>query len=127
MVQGVTSPIALVEDLKFQEVAPFITRTDEFFQGIAFMTNARAFDRLTDAQKQGLTRAHAEAGTYSQALMSQVADQTIGQLKTQNANYLTIDTKPIVARARVFYDGLDSQGKLPAGYFAAVEAARSAA
>jgi TRAP-type transport system periplasmic protein len=41
IVEAVNSPVALVEPMRFYEVAPHIVRHDEYPQGLAFMTNAR--------------------------------------------------------------------------------------
>ncbi|MGQ0677551.1 MAG: TRAP transporter substrate-binding protein, partial [Rhodospirillales bacterium] len=69
IVNAVTSPVALVESMRFQEVAPVITRTDEYWQSIAFMMNQKAFDRLPKDQQQALLKAHADAAKYSADLM----------------------------------------------------------
>lgn len=127
VVQSVTTPIGLVQDMKFNEVAPFITRTDEFFQAVAFMMNARGFERLSDSQKQAVVRAHADAGAFSRKLMDEVAVTSIEKMKNNGATYLELDRKPVIEKARTFYDQLEKQGKVPAGFFAAVEAARTAA
>lgn len=124
VVEAVTSPIALVEDLKFYEVAPTITRTDEFFQEIAFMTNAKAFRGLSPEFQQALLRAHKDAGTFSAKVMSDTATSSIERMKQRGAKYAEIDTKPIVAKMAQFYEAEAKAGRVPAGYFEAVEATR---
>ena len=46
LADAVTSPAALVTAMGFYEQAPYITQTNEFWQGLPFMMNAAAFDDL---------------------------------------------------------------------------------
>jgi tripartite ATP-independent transporter DctP family solute receptor len=124
VVESVTTPIALVEDLKFYEVAPNIARTDEFFQEIAFMMNAKAFKNLPPDLQQALLRAHEDAGSFSVQVMNDTAANSIARMTAKGAKYTTLDTAPIVAKMRDFYQAEDKAGHVPAGYFAAVEATR---
>ena len=125
VVQAVTSPVALVEDLKFQEVAPFVTRTNEFFQEIAFMVNARGLARLPDAQREAVLRAHKDAGAYSAQLADEVTKNSLQRMSAKGVTYKEIDTAPLVAKAREYYAKLDKDGKVPPGIFAAVDAAKA--
>ena len=125
MVQVVTTPVVLVENLKFQEVAPFITRTNEFFQEIAFMVNGRGLNRLPNAQRDAVERAHKDAGTYSVQVADEVTKGSLERMQVKGTTYKEIDTSGIVAKAREFYAGLEKQGKVPAGLFAAVDAAKA--
>lgn len=125
VVESVTSPIALVEDLKFYEVAPNIVRTDEFFQEIAFMMNAKAFKNLAPDLQQALLRAHKDAGAFSVQVMNDTATNSIKRMTAKGAKYTTLDTAPIIARMHDFYQAEDKAGHVPAGYFAAVEATRN--
>jgi tripartite ATP-independent transporter DctP family solute receptor len=125
IVQAVNSPIALVESMRFYEVAPHIVRHNEYYQEIAFMTNARALDRLSPEAKQALLRAYAEAGAYSQNLMGREADESIARMKARGVTYSDVDIAPFVARMKEFYDAAEKSGTLPKGYMAAVATARS--
>jgi len=124
IVQAVNSPIALVESMRFYEVAPHIVRHNEYYQEIAFMTNARALERLAPEAKQALLRAYAEAGQYSQDLMGREADESIARMKARGVTYSDIDIAPFVGRMREFYAEAEKTGTLPKGYMAAVAAAR---
>jgi TRAP-type C4-dicarboxylate transport system substrate-binding protein len=124
IVQAVNSPIALVESMRFYEVAPNIVRHNEYFQEIAFLTNAKAFDGLAPDVKAAVLRAHAEAGKYSQELMGSEAAASIERMKARGVTYTEMDIKPVVARMKEFYAEQEKSGALPKGYMAAVEAAR---
>ena len=58
LANAVTSPAALVESMGFYEQAPYITQTNEFWQGLPFMMNAAAFDDLSEENQKALLQAH---------------------------------------------------------------------
>jgi tripartite ATP-independent transporter DctP family solute receptor len=124
VVDSVTVPIAMVESMRFTEVAPVITRTDEFWQEIAFMMNARAFKKLAPAAQEALLKAHKAAGEYSVKLMNETADQSLARMRGHGVQVSELDRSGLVKRARAFYDTERKAGHVPAGFFEAVEAAR---
>jgi TRAP-type transport system periplasmic protein len=120
IVDAVTSPVALVESMKFQEVAPHITRTDEYWQAIAFMMNQQAFDRLSPELQQALLKAHEDAGRYSFELMGEVAAESLERMQGQGATYSEIDLRPFVEKMQSFYEAKEAAGELPKGFMQAV-------
>jgi TRAP-type C4-dicarboxylate transport system substrate-binding protein len=124
IVQSVNSPIALVESMRFYEVAPHIVRHNEYFQEIAFMTNAKAYDGLPADVQQALLRAHVDAGRFSGELMGKEAVESIERMKARGVTYNEIDIRPFVARMKQFYAEQEKAGALPPGFMAAVETAR---
>lgn len=125
IVQAVNSPIALVESMRFNEVAPHISRHNEYWQSIGFMMNLKAYEALDGETKEGLLRAYDEAGAYSRDLMGEVADASIKAMVEDGATYSQIDTGPFIERMKSFYEEMDANGELPEGFLAAVEAARA--
>jgi len=124
IVNAVNSPVALVEPMRFTEVAEYVLRTDEYYQSIGFMVNAQALADLTDEQRTAVMRAYDEVGASSARVMN---DATVGALSRMDANgvrYLEIDTRAFVERMASFYDDLEAKGELPDGFRAAVDAAR---
>jgi tripartite ATP-independent transporter DctP family solute receptor len=124
LVQAVNSPIALVEAMRFYEVAPHIVRHNEYYQEIAFLMNAKAFEALAPDVRAGVLRAHAETGKFSQELMGKEAEESIARMKAKGVTYKEIDIAPFVARMKEFYDAAEKAGSLPVGYMAAVNAAK---
>ncbi len=125
IVQAVNSPIALVESMRFNEVAPYISRHDEYWQSIGFMMNITAYDALDDETRAGLLRAYNEAGAYSRELMGAVSDESIKHMVDNGTTYTVLDTEPFVIKMQSFYDKMAAAGELPEGFLAAVEAART--
>lgn len=124
IVQAVNSPIALVESMRFHEVAPHISRHNEYWQSIGFMMNADAYEALDEETKAGLLKAYEEAGAYSREIMGKVAEESIDSMKAAGATYMELDTGPFVERMKVFYEDMAEAGDLPDGFLDAVEAAR---
>ena len=125
IVQAVNSPIALVESMRFNEVAPYITRMDEYWQSVGFMVNESALEALDEDTREGLLKAYAEAGELSQEIMFSVADESIERMVADGATYTEIDISPLVEKMATFYADMAESGELPEGFLEAVEAART--
>lgn len=126
IVQAVNSPIALVESMRFNEVAPYIARHDEYWQSIGFMMNLKAYDKLSPETRAGLLKAYNEAGDYSKKVMNDVTDASIKRMEAKGAHYTVLDTKPFVAAMAGFYAEMEKKGELPKGFIETVEATRKA-
>ena len=124
LISAVNSPIALVESMRFNEVASHIARTDEYHQSIGLMVNADALAALDDKQREALMRAYDEAAELSVTLMQEATDKSMERMTSDGIVYTELDTAPFVARMAEFYDDLEAKGELPEGFRAAVEAAR---
>ena len=124
IVDAVNSPVALVESMKFYEVAPRIIRHNEYPQGIAFMTNAKALKGLAPEVRAAVEKAHADAGAYSVKMTMEVLDASLARMKAKGVTYEEPDTSSLVKKATEYYGQLDKQGKLPKGFLEAVRATR---
>jgi tripartite ATP-independent transporter DctP family solute receptor len=124
LVNAITSPIALVESMKFQEVAPHITRTNEYYQSIAFMMNQKAFDGLPKESQDALVKAFYDAAGFSEKLMGQESVESIARMKAKGATYSEPDLKAWTARMLAFYKDREAKGELPRGFLEAVEKTR---
>ncbi|WP_251976097.1 TRAP transporter substrate-binding protein [Salinicola avicenniae] len=124
IVQAVTSPISMVEAMRFNEVAPHIARTNEYYQSIGFMTNQAALEALDDDTREGLMRAYRETGEESQTAMAEVADASLERMQQDGVSYTELDTQPFIERTRELYERLDAEGDLPAGFLQSVQDTR---
>lgn len=125
IVGAVNSPIALVESMRFYEVAPHVVRHDEYYQSIGFMTNQAAYDKLDPELQDALNRAYTDAGAYSHDIMGTAAEESIARMKEQGVTFVNVDRKPFVDSMAQFYQDLEAQGELPKGFLAMVEATRT--
>ena len=126
IVQAVNSPIALVESMRFNEVAPYITRMDEYWQSVGFMVNEDALNALDEETRAGLLKAYDEAGAMSQDLMFSVADASIERMVEDGATYTVIDTAPLVDTMRAYYEEQAAEGNLPDGLLETIDETRAA-
>lgn len=126
IVEAVNSPIALVESMRFNEVAPYITRHDEYWQSIGFMVNESALAALDEDTRAGLLKAYAETGEYSREVMFRVAEESISRMEEAGATYTVLDTAPLVEKMQGFYKAMAEKGELPEGLLEAIESSRAA-
>jgi TRAP-type transport system periplasmic protein len=124
IVEALTSPILLVEDNKFYEVAPYITRTDEFPQSVTFMINKQAYDGLSPELREAVDRAFADASDHAAQLQEGAVEQSLARMATLGVDYKEIDVAPFVARTQDFYAERQRTGVLPDGFLEAVAATR---
>ncbi|MBI4182402.1 MAG: TRAP transporter substrate-binding protein [Proteobacteria bacterium] len=124
IVESVNSPVALVESMKFFEVAPHIVRHDEYPQGIAFMTNAKAYEGLPKDLRAAVDRAYKDAGKYSTDLTMSITGESLKRMQAKGVTYSEPDLSEFIKKMQQFYAELDRQGKLPKGFVAAVNASR---
>lgn len=125
VIDGVTSPISLVEPMKFYEPAKHIMRTDEFPQALAYMTNAGAWDALDNKTRQAMIRAQQEASQYAAKLANESAAETLARMKAGGAAYSEPDMSAFVASMAEFYKELVKSGEMPAAVLAKIEETRN--
>lgn len=126
IVEAVNSPVALVETMRFHEVAPHIIRHDEYPQGLAFMANAAAWNGLDDATRAKIIEAYDEVAAEFAAKTDAEADASLERMKAAGVSVTVMDTAPVVARMAEMYAQMDAEGKLPTGFMDAVNATRAA-
>ena len=122
IIEACNSPMALVEPMKFYETAKYITRHDEFPQGLAFMTNAKDFEKLSPELKKVVVDAVKGAGDYSAVLMEKQAQESIARMEKKGVKYSVIDKKPFVEKIAKLYAKMESDGKMPKGLLAEIQA-----
>lgn len=126
IVEAVNSPIALVEPMRFYEVAPHVIRHNEYPQGMAFMTNARMWNGLDEETRAQVLAAYAEVTAESVALMTAAAEESMARMAAEGVTFSAPDTADFVARMGELYAEMDARGELPDGFLAAVDATRAA-
>jgi TRAP-type transport system periplasmic protein len=124
IVEAVNSPIALVESMRFHEVAPHILRHDEYEQGMAFMMSAVAWNRLDEETQGHLLDAYNAVAEESANRMGEIANEAIDRMKAEGATYDELDTAPFIARMAEMYQAMDEAGQLPEGFLDTVNATR---
>jgi TRAP-type C4-dicarboxylate transport system substrate-binding protein len=124
IVEAVNSPVALVESMRFYEVAPHIVRHDEYPQGLAFMTNAAAWNGLDEGTRAQVLEAYNEVAAEFAAKTDATANESLARMAEKGVTFTVMDTAPLVARMAEMYAAMDASGTLPAGLLAAIDASR---
>jgi TRAP-type C4-dicarboxylate transport system substrate-binding protein len=124
IVSAVNSPIALVESMRFYEVAPHIIKHDEYYQSIGFMVHKASYDSLPDNLKAAVDKAYADTGSFSFEVMNKSAEESIVRMKATGVTMVDIDRAPFVSVMADWYKKKDAAGELPEGFLATVEATR---
>ena len=124
IVDAVNSPIALVESMRFYEVAPHIIKHDEYYQSIGFMVHQPSYDKLSSDLKSAVDKAYADAGKYSFSVMGAAADESLARMKSKGVTFGSVDRSPFVKIMADFYAQKQQAGELPEGFLAAVEATK---
>ncbi len=125
IVSAVNSPIALVESMRFYEVAPNVIRHDEYYQSIGFMINQKAYEALSPEHRKAVDQAYAEAGKYSEEIMGKAADESIKRMEAKGVTFVDVDRKPFIERMAAFYVEMDKKGDLPPEFLKVVEQTRT--
>lgn len=126
IIESVTSPISLVKPMRFYEVAPHIARTDEFPQGLAFMTNADAWNGLNEETRSDIIEAYNQVAEEFQPRIDEVVNEDLAYMEAKGVTYFELDTSPFIERMSTFYDDLNEKGELPEGFMETVNLTRSA-
>ncbi|GHB11968.1 TRAP transporter substrate-binding protein [Salinicola rhizosphaerae] len=127
IVQAVTTPVSMVESMRFKEVAPYLARTNEYYQSIGFMTNQAALEGLDDDTRVGLMRAYRETAKESHELLAEVTRKSLARMKKDGLSYTELDTQPFIERTQKLYQQMDADGDLPEGFLETVKATRQPA
>ena len=124
IVSAVNSPIALVESMRFYEVAPHVVRHDEYYQSIGFMVHQPSYDKLSADLKAAVDKAYAEAGKLSFEIMDKSANDSIARMKSKGVTFVDIDRAPFVKVMADFYKQKEAAGELPKRFLEVVEKTR---
>jgi len=116
VVEAVNSPVSQVSSMKFAEVAPNMTITNEYPQEIVFVMNKDKFDRLTEEEQKIIVEASNETGEKGTELAEEAADEDIDKMKEENDLKIhEINTEKWTEELIPFYEKFEEDGNLPEG------------
>jgi len=115
-IASASSPVALVESMKFQEVAKYILRTDAFPQGMGFMTNNKAFESLSPELQEAVLEAHRIACKFSQEIMRKTAEDSIARMvREEGVTFIRAPMDEWRKKVEPLYAKWEKEGRIPAG------------
>lgn len=123
MVESVTSPVTLINDTKFVEVCPYVTRTNEYPQTLAFFMNKNKFRSLPEDLQKTVLDACNQAGEEYSAKLDSVASGVLDEArKTYNITYSEIDMSSFIEKAKTHYASLKKKGSMPEEFWEIIDA-----
>src|SRR4051812_13784514 len=122
VVNAVTAPVALVNPMKFTEVAPYIIEIREYPQTWPITISEKTWKKLPPAQQQLLVNAANEAGkVYTQTTNERIAGDIQAMVTNNKAEVIKVDTASFRRKMEPFYDELVKEKLLSAEILATVK------
>lgn len=107
VVNAVTAPLSTVNQMKFTEVAPYITEIREYPQTWPIMISEKTWKKLSPEQQQLMVKAGNEAGrVYTQTTMDRVQGDINAMVTKNKAEIIKVDTASFRRKMEPFYDEL---------------------
>lgn len=120
-VEAVVSPISLVYNMKFTEVAPYVAVVNKTPQYVGYVMNKEKFDSLTKEQQQLLIDCANETGEYATQLTMEAVDKQIELIETEhNGVFTDVDAAPFTQKLREHYLQIDAEGNYGEGVIKAI-------
>lgn len=121
VVNAVTAPIALVNPMKFAEVAPYIIEIREYPQTWPITISERTWRKLNPTQQQLLVSAANEAGkVYTQTTQERIRTDIEAMTNNNKAQFIKVDTAAFRRKMEPFYEQLVKDKRLSAEVLSAV-------
>lgn len=125
MIQAVTSPMNLVRPMNFTEVGKYVIRLNEFPQLLIVYINQKSYDKLSDEQKDALSRAYNDAGEYYTQLNYESAETDIKyMLEEHGATFIRLPLGPWRKKIKPLYKEMEANGKIAKGFYEMVQGLR---
>lgn len=114
-VDAATSTIGQLYGMKFTEVAPYVTRINEYSAEAILVCNADTWDKLSTDQQAVITQVSNEMGDKMSTLLDEAVQEDIEKMTAEGANFSDIDTDAFRTKLTDFYRSLEADGTLPEG------------
>ena len=123
VVNAVTAPVSAVNQMKFTEVAPYITEIREYPQTWPITISEKTWKKLNAEQQQLLVKAANEAGkVYTQTTMDRIQGDINSMVTNNKAQIIKVDTASFCRKMEPFYDELVKDKLLTPQILAAIKA-----
>lgn len=117
LVNAVTSPISLVWSMKFTEVAPHMTITEEYPQDIVLTMSEEFYQGLSEEHQQILVEAANETGEENNKLIEAEVEEQLQKMKDEHDITIhEIDKQEWSEAFSEFHYQLEEDSVVPEGY-----------
>jgi tripartite ATP-independent transporter DctP family solute receptor len=101
---GQENPVDTINSLRFYEVAPYITLTQHVYSPIPLAVSETTWQRFSDADKAGVTKAAQEAAVYSRKLVTEAEAGQLKDMESKGAKISRPDIGPWREAAKGAYE-----------------------
>ena len=123
VVNAVTAPVSAVNQMKFTEVAPYITEIREYPQTWPITISEKSWKKLNAEQQQLLVKSANEAGkVYTQVTMERLQGDINAMVTNNKAQVIKVDTASFRRKMEPFYEELVKDKLLTPQILAAIKA-----
>lgn len=117
MVEAITSPLNMLYDMKFHEVAPYITNINEFLQYEAIVANKTKWDALPVHIREAIVESFAEVAAISNAILEERVEEDLQKMLEDGAVYIRTSTQTFSDKIAPLAKELESEGWWREGLF----------
>jgi TRAP-type C4-dicarboxylate transport system substrate-binding protein len=126
MIQAVTAPLNTVRNMRFTEVAPYVTELKQFQQTWPITISEQVWKTLPESQQKVLVDGANYATEVYSAEVIKAAERDIEyMLKENNAVFIRVNTGLFEAKMLPFYDQLIEEGYIKKEIFEQVQALKN--
>jgi TRAP-type C4-dicarboxylate transport system substrate-binding protein len=122
MVEAITSPLNMTYDMKFHEVAPYITDINEFLQWESMAVNKAKWDGLPVEIQQAMVQAANYAAEWSNKRLYDRVEVDIQKMLDEGAYYIRTSTKSFEEAIKPLAQQMEEEGQWQKGLFEQIQA-----
>ena len=122
MVEAITSPLNMTYDMKFHEVAPYITDINEFLQWEAMAVNKAKWDSLPPEIQQAIVNAADYAAEWSNKRLYDRVELDIQKMMSEQGFYIRTSTRTFEDAIKPLAKQMEEEGQWQKGLFDQIQA-----
>ena len=122
MVEAITSPLNMTYDMKFHEVAPYITDINEFLQWESMAVNKAKWDGLPVEIQQAIVQSANYAAEWSNKRLYDRVELDIQKMLDEDAYYIRTSTKSFEEAIKPLAKQMEEEGQWQKGLFEQIQA-----
>ena len=117
MVEAITTPLSETYDMKFHEVAPYITDINEFLQFFAVVVNKPKWDKLPPKIQRAMIESANETALWSNEHLDRRAESDLQKMMGEGAFFIRTSLKSFSDKIAPLAKVLEDEGMWRKGLF----------
>jgi len=121
MVEAITTPMSQTFDMKFHEVAPYITQLNQFLQNNTVTVNKQKWASLPTDIQEAIVEALNETAMWSNSELDGRVEGDIQQMLSDGAAFIRVSTDPFQEKIRPLALEFEEEGVWEKGLFEKIQ------